>query len=120
ADPLADFPDRDLVRRAFDSGVTVVATDCFLNDSSARAQVVLPAASATEVEGTTTNIEGRVSLLRRRVTPPGTARSDWMLAAELAFRLGADLGVTSVEDVWDEIERTAPAHVGVTRALLEA
>jgi NADH-quinone oxidoreductase subunit G len=117
-DPLADFPDRDLARRALDSGVTVVATDLYLTESSSRAHVVLPAAGATEVDGTTTNVEGRVSALRRRVTPPGTARSDWMLAAELAFRLGADLGATSPEELWAEIERVAPAHAGITAELL--
>ena len=66
---------------------------------------MLPAAGFAEVDGTTTNIEGRVSVLGQKVTPPGTARADWMIAAELALRLGADLGLESVDDIWDEIER---------------
>ena len=49
-------------------------------------------------DGTTTNLEGRVSAARQQVTPPGTARPDWMIAAELACRLGADLGFDSVGD----------------------
>jgi predicted molibdopterin-dependent oxidoreductase YjgC len=43
-----------------------------------------------------------------------------MVAAELAYRLHADLGLESVDDIWDEIERVAPAHAGVTRELLHS
>jgi len=89
-----------------------------LSDSTRRADVVLPAAAFGEKSGTTTNLEGRVSRLHQKVTAPGTARADWMIAAELAFRLGSDLGLDSVEDIWDEIERLAPSHQGLTRARL--
>ncbi|MGH7735527.1 MAG: molybdopterin dinucleotide binding domain-containing protein, partial [Gemmatimonadales bacterium] len=44
---------------------------------------------------------------------------DWMIAVELAERLGADLGATSVGELWDEIERTAPSYTGITRAVLD-
>ena len=43
-----------------------------------------------------------------------------MLAAELAYRLEADLGLESVEGIWDEIVRVAPSHAGITHALLES
>jgi NADH-quinone oxidoreductase subunit G len=120
SDPVADFPDRDLVDRALTGARTVIAVDTFLTESSRRADVVLAAAGFAEKAGTTTNLEGRISTLTQRVTPPGTARPDWMIAAELAVRLGADLGLESIEAVWDEIERVAPSHVGVTRELLLA
>jgi NADH-quinone oxidoreductase subunit G len=117
ADPLADFPDRDLARRAL-AGASVIAVDAFLTDSSRLADVVLPAAMFGEKAGSTTNIEGRVSRLNAKITPPGTARADWMIAAELADRLGGDLGLTSVEQITDEIAEVAPAYAGVTcRAL---
>ncbi|MGI9118764.1 MAG: molybdopterin oxidoreductase family protein, partial [Acidimicrobiales bacterium] len=118
ADPLADFPDRDLARRALAGTGFTLAVDCFLTDSSRRADVVLPAAAFGERSGTTTNIEGRVSRLHQKITPPGTARADWMIAVELAARLGGDLGFGSVEDVTDEIEQVAPSHRGLTRARL--
>ena len=82
--------------------------------------MVLPAAEAHERPGTTTNIEGRVSRLGQKLVPPGQAWPDWMIAAELAVHLGADLGLDSVGDVWDEIERLAPAYRGITRAVLDA
>jgi NADH-quinone oxidoreductase subunit G len=120
ADPLADFPDRELARRALTSAGCVIAVDTFITESSRHASVVLAAAAYGEKGGTTTNIEGRVSRLGQSVVARGTAWVDWMIAAELARRLGYDLGFTTVEDIWDEIERVAPAHYGLTRALLDA
>jgi NADH-quinone oxidoreductase subunit G len=113
ADPAVDFPDRDLARRALEAVGTVVAVDTFLTESSRQADVVLAAAGYAEVDGTVTNIEGRVSLVAERVTAPGTARPDWTIAAELADRLGGDLGVTSLEDLRAEIGRVAPPYVGL-------
>ena len=53
---------------------------------------MLAAAAFGEKGGTTTNIEGRVTTVGQKVTPRGTSRPDWMIAAELAELLGADLG----------------------------
>ncbi|MGI8793649.1 MAG: molybdopterin-dependent oxidoreductase, partial [Acidimicrobiales bacterium] len=117
ADPLTDFPDRDLARRALDAA-TVIAVDCFETASVGCADVVLPAAAFAERGGTTTNLEGRISRLGPKVTAPGVAWPDWMIAVDLASRLGSDLGFASLEDIWDEIERLAPAHAGVTRAVV--
>jgi NADH-quinone oxidoreductase subunit G len=113
ADPLADFPDHDLAERGLAGARTVIALDTLLNASSRKADIVLAAAGFAEKAGTTTNLEGRVSTLSQRVTPPGTARPDWMLAAELAARLGADLGFGDAAEVLAEIGRVAPSHLGV-------
>jgi NADH-quinone oxidoreductase subunit G len=120
ADPLADFPDRDLAVRGLAGARTVIALDRFLTESSRQADIVLPVAGFAEVAGTTTNLEGRVSVLNQRVTAPGTARPDWVIAAELAAELGADLGLGTVEEIWREIEQVAPAHAGVTFEMLHA
>jgi NADH-quinone oxidoreductase subunit G len=120
ADPIRDFRDHDLAQRAVAGARTVVAVDTFLNASSERADVVLAAAGYAETDGTTTNVEGRVSVLEAKVTPPGTSRPDWMLAAELAFRMGADLGLESTDGIWREIEAHAPSHAGITAELLRA
>ncbi len=118
ADPLGDFPDRGLAARALAGARGIVAIDTYINESSKRANVVLAAAGYAETAGTTTNIEGRVSVLERKVTAPGTARDDWIIAAELAFRLGADLGLESIDDIQREIEQLAPSHGGLTPELL--
>ena len=81
---------------------------------------MLPAAGYAEVGGTTTNLEGRVSVLGQKVTPPGTARADWMIAADLARLLGADLRLESSDEIWEEIEELAPSHAGITLELLRS
>ncbi|HEV8115200.1 MAG TPA: molybdopterin-dependent oxidoreductase, partial [Acidimicrobiales bacterium] len=120
ADPLTDFPDRDLATRALAGARTVIAVDRFLTASSQQADVVLAAAGPAEVDGTTTNIEGRISTVSRKVTPPGTARDDWMLAAELSRLLGTDLGLTSPTQILDEIANVSPSHAGITPDLVRA
>jgi NADH-quinone oxidoreductase subunit G len=118
ADPLSDFPDRDLATRALAGARMVVAVDQFLTDSSRSAHVVLPAAGFAEVAGTATNLEGRVTTLNQRVTPPGTAQADWIIAADLAAQLGVDLGLESAEAIRAEIAQLAPAYLGLTDDLL--
>jgi NADH-quinone oxidoreductase subunit G len=113
ADVLGDFCDHDLARRALDAAEFVVVV-------TEHADVVLPAAVEHERAGTTTNVEGRVSHLGQKLVPPGQSWPDWMIAAELAAELGADLGFTSVPEVWDEIERVAPLFAGLSQAVLQS
>jgi len=120
SDPLRDFPDRRLARRALEAAGFVVAVATAPGDVLDHADVVLPAAEAHERPGTTTNIEGRISRLGQKLVPPGQAWPDWMIAGELAVHLGHDLGFDSVGTVWDEIEQLAVSHRGITRAVLDA
>ena len=120
ADPLSDVPDADLARRALASTAHIVSVDTFLTPSSEKADVVLPAAAYAEKDGTTTNLEGRVTVLARKVTATGTSRPDWMIAVELAELLGHDLGLGSVQDVHAELVANVAAFVPVTRAALAA
>jgi anaerobic selenocysteine-containing dehydrogenase len=120
ADPAQDFPDRRLATQALDTAGFVVAVDCFVTDSTSRADVILPVASYAERSGTFTNLEGRISRLGQKITGPGVSWPDWMVAAELAFRMGGDLGFDHLDGIWDEIERVAPAHAGLTRAVLSS
>ena len=118
ADPLSDFPDRTLARQAMEKVPFIVAVDAFPTPSTDAAHVFLPVALAGEKRGTTTNLEGRLLRLARKVTPPGTAMEDWRVAVELALRLGVDFDLEAVDEVTDEIARLAPAHQGADAALL--
>jgi len=120
ADPLSDFPDRALAERALTAADSVVVVASGPSPVLQHADVVLPAATAHERPGTTTNIEGRVSRLGPKLVPPGLAWPDWMVAIELADALGADLGVGSVPELWEEIRTVAPAYDGLTPGRLEA
>ena len=118
ADPLNDCPDVDLARRALAGARRVLSIDTFLTDSNANADAVLAAAAYGEKSGTTTNLEGRVTTVAQKITPDGTVRPDWMIAAELAIELGHDLGFGSVAEVTDAIAATVPAFAGITTAAL--
>lgn len=121
ADPLTDVSDRSLARRAIAGAGTVISLDSLPSASTLQSDIVLPIASFGESSGTTTNLEGRVSVLNQKVTPPGTARTDWMIAAELALRLGSDLGVeSSAAELWDEFVKHSQVHDGLTTAALDA
>ncbi len=122
ADPISDFPDALLARKALAAARVVVAIDGFLTESSSQADVILPAALFGEKSGTTTNLEGRVTTVAQRVTPAGTSRADWMIASELADALGHDelaTALSSVESITEAIAASIPAYAGATKAALD-
>lgn len=119
ADPLNDCPDAGLARRALAGARRVVSIDTHLSESTRLADVVLAAASYGEKAGTTTNIEGRITTLAEKVTTTGTARPDWMIAAELALMLdieGDIANVLTVADVTAAIAATVPGFASITGA----
>ncbi|HUC06245.1 MAG TPA: molybdopterin-dependent oxidoreductase [Acidimicrobiales bacterium] len=119
ADPLSDFPDRALAKAALGAATFVVAVTGHPSESvDVHADVVLPCAVAHERPGTTTNLEGRVSRLGQKLTAPGFAWPDWMIATELAAALGSDLGVHSADDLAEELAATAPAYAGLSAEVL--
>jgi NADH-quinone oxidoreductase subunit G len=120
ADPLDDFPDRAVAEKALSAGHFVVAVTGHPSESVTHADVVLPCAVTHERAGTTTNIEGRVSRLGPKLSAPGFAWPDWMIAAELAVALGSDLGLASDNELSDELTRTAPAYSGLTQQVLHS
>jgi NADH-quinone oxidoreductase subunit G len=118
ADPLSDFPDADLAQRGVDGAGFVIAVDGFVSDSNRRADVFLPCTLWGEKTGTITNLEDRVQRVGRKVAPEGTAMDDWRIAVELAYRLGRDFDLATVDEVADEVARVAPAQLGANAALL--
>ena len=120
ADPLADFPDTDLARRALAAVRSIISVDTFLTASTQLASVVLAASAFDEKSGTTTNLEGRVTTVAAQVTPAGATRADWMIATELAAELGADLGYATAADVTADIAENADGYTQVTAAALVA
>ena len=120
ADPIGDCPDTELARRALAAIPNIIAIDTFATASSSKASVLLPAAAFGEKDGTTTNLEGRVTRLARKVTVNGTSRPDWMVALELADVLGHDLALASVADVHADLVSSNAAFASATRSALSA
>jgi predicted molibdopterin-dependent oxidoreductase YjgC len=99
----------------------MVVQDIFRTKTAELADVVLPAAASwCESEGTVTNSERRVQRVRRAIPPPGNARDDIAILAELSRRLGRDLGDPTPEELWDELRTVSPMHGGMSYARLEA
>jgi formate dehydrogenase major subunit len=98
----------------------LVVQDIFLTATAELAHVVLPAsASWCEAEGTVTNSERRVQRVRKALEPPGQARDDIEIIAELGTRLGYPMGWTTAEAVWDELRSLSPMHAGMTYRRLD-
>jgi predicted molibdopterin-dependent oxidoreductase YjgC len=98
----------------------LIVQDILMTQTARLADVVLPAAnSAFESEGTVTNSERRVQRVRKALEPPGDAKDDIWIIAQLAKRLGHDWGEVSSHDVWEEVRRLSPMHRGMTWGRLE-
>ena len=80
------------------------------------ADVVLPAACWAEKEGTFTNTERRVQLIRKAVNPPGDALEDWIIIKKLAEKLGYGdkFNYNKAEDIFNEIRKVTPQYRGIT------
>ena len=113
--PAQSMPDQATVRRALERAEFVVLQEAFATTATARyADLLLPATTWGEKEGTVTNSERRISRVRAAVAPPGQARADWSIVVEFAQRLEARLrpGRRSLfpyetpEAVWNEHRET--------------
>jgi predicted molibdopterin-dependent oxidoreductase YjgC len=98
----------------------LVVQDIFLTATARLAHVVLPASSSwCESEGTVVNSERRVQRLKKALEPPGNARDDLWIIAELARRMGHDWGHPSAEEIWNEVRALAPIFAGMSYERLE-
>ena len=118
--PAQSEADQTRTARLLESLDCLVVQDIFRTRTAEAAHVVLPAAASwCEDEGTVTSSERRVQRVRRALTPPGQARPDLVILADLARRLGRDLGDPTAERVWDELRRLSPWHGGMSYRRLE-
>jgi formate dehydrogenase major subunit/formate dehydrogenase alpha subunit len=99
----------------------LVSQDIFLNDMTAKhADVVLPASSFAEKDGSFTNTERRVNRVRKALPCPGEAREDWRIVCDLAKALGARWPeYEHPSQVWDEFADLAPNWFGIRYNRLE-
>lgn len=97
----------------------LVVQDIFLTETSALADVVLPAASFAEKDGTFTNTERKVQRIRKALEPPGEARPDYEIIMDLFKRLGYNMNYNSPEEILEEFGRLWPALGGITYSRLD-
>ncbi|MEZ5639822.1 MAG: molybdopterin-dependent oxidoreductase [Burkholderiaceae bacterium] len=132
--PAQSLPEQSVVRRALERAELVIVQEAFAGTATcAYADLLLPAASWGEKEGTVTNSERRISRVRAAVDAPGQARRDWEIVVDLARRLEARLPhragrptlfpYTDAESVWNEHRASTRGRdldiTGMSYALLE-
>jgi formate dehydrogenase major subunit len=90
---------------------TLIVQDLVMTRTAELADVVFPASHASfESDGTVTNSERRVQRVRKALDPPGDARDDIWIIAQLAERLGVPWGDPTPEELWDEMRSLSPMH----------
>ncbi|RKX89184.1 MAG: formate dehydrogenase subunit alpha [Spirochaetes bacterium] len=112
--PMLSDPDLNHVRQALTALDFLVVQDIFLTETAELADVVLPATSFAEKDGTFTNTERRVQRVRKALDPPGEAREDWRVICDVANRMGYEMDFEDASAIQDEIASLAPIYGGIT------
>ncbi|MGX1370193.1 assimilatory nitrate reductase catalytic subunit [Streptomyces canus] len=108
SNPVVSAPRAAHIEERIKSLDFLAVCDVVLSETAALADVVLPVTQWAEETGTTTNLEGRVLLRQKAITPPDGIRSDLEVMHELADRLGVEKGFpTDAEEVFEELRRAS-------------
>jgi NADH-quinone oxidoreductase subunit G len=102
-DPLRDYPDAALARRALENVPVKIVQSLELGSLEPYADAFLPAAAFLEKEGHVTTWEGRGQRIRAVRDAPGLSRPDWELFATLALACGGDLGFEVLDELHEEM-----------------
>jgi len=111
--PFLSDPNINKVRKALAALEFLVVQDIFLTETAEFADVVLPATSFLEKEGTYTNTDRRVQIGRKVLDAPGQAREDWRVISAIANRIGLEMDYESPREVFDEMVALSPAYANL-------
>ncbi|HPX97710.1 MAG TPA: molybdopterin-dependent oxidoreductase, partial [Thermotogota bacterium] len=117
--PALSDPDSEHVEKSLAELEFFVDIDLFMNESNAYADVILPAASTYEKDGTFTNTERRVQKIRKVIEPIGDSKPDWWIVQEIAKRLGYEMHFQNAEEIMNEIRRCTPIYAGISYEKME-
>jgi len=119
--PLISDPDASHVAEALEKLNFLVVQDIFLSETASLADVVLPAASFAEKDGTFTNTERRVQRIRRALAPAGDARPDWTIISDIGRRMGyeEEFSYSDPSEIMDEIAALTPSYGGINYGRIE-
>lgn len=117
--PMISDPDTRHVKKALEALDFLVVQDIFLTETAALADVVLPAVSFAEKDGTFTNTERRVQRVRRAIKPLGEAKEDWRILSDLMNKLGCENDYEGPSKIMEEISMVTPIYGGISYERLE-
>jgi formate dehydrogenase alpha subunit len=118
--PVLTDPDANHIIEALKKLEFLVVQDIFPTETGQLADIVLPAASFAEKDGTFTNTERRVQRVRKAVEPVGNSKPDWWITCQIAQRMGAKgFSFEHPAEIMAEFARLTPAYGGITYERLE-
>jgi len=125
--PMMSEPDLLHARHVMENLDFVLYQDIFMNETGEYADIILPAVSFAEKDGTFTNSDRRVQLVRPAIQPPGEARPDWEIIQDLALRVeekldckgSAGFAFIHPSRIWDEMAELTPPFQGITHERVE-
>jgi formate dehydrogenase alpha subunit len=112
--PMVSDPDINHVKQALENLDFLVVQDIFMTETAEFADVVLPAASFAEKDGTFTNTERRVQLINKAIKPVGDSKPDWKILMELMSKLGYNKIYTHPSEIMEEISTVTPQYAGIS------
>jgi len=118
--PLITEANAKHARKALEKLDFFVVQDLFISETAQYADVIFPAASFAEKNGTFTNTERRVQRVRAAIPPRGESKPDWWIIAQVAQKMGEkgfDFGNPS--EIMDEINAVTPIYAGISYERIE-
>jgi formate dehydrogenase alpha subunit len=113
--PVVTEADTKSIEQAVSHLELLVVQDLFLTETAQVADVVLPAASFAEKDGTFTNTERRVQRVCKAIEPVGNSRPDWMIICDIAQNMGAKgFDFERPEQIMEEVRTVTPSYEGIT------
>ncbi|NYB50958.1 MAG: formate dehydrogenase subunit alpha [Methanobacteriaceae archaeon] len=118
--PVLSEPDASHVAEALEKLEFLVVQDIFLSETAQLADVVLPASSFAEKDGTFTNTERRVQRIRKALNSPGDAKPDWLIIKEIAEKMNAEgFNFKNPSEIFHEIRKLTPSYAGISYSRLD-
>ncbi|MFP3870561.1 MAG: formate dehydrogenase subunit alpha, partial [Syntrophobacteria bacterium] len=122
SNPMVAAPDTNRVKKLLQDKDLLIVQDIFMTETAELADVVLPAASFAEKDGTLTGVDRRVQRIHQATQPPGEARADWKIFCDLATMMGYGKAFpfSSPAEIFEEIRQCVPQYRGLTYDRLES
>ncbi len=118
--PVLSDPDANHIKKSLEALDFLVVQDVFLTETAELADIVLPAASFAEKDGTFTNAERRVQRVRKAIEPLGDSKPDWWITSRIAQKMGAKgFDFENPSQIMEEIASLTPSYGGITYQRLE-
>jgi predicted molibdopterin-dependent oxidoreductase YjgC len=125
--PVMSEPNQTHTKHGLEQLEFLVCQDIFINETGEMADVILPATSFAEKDGTFTNSDRRIQRVRTAVPPVGDSRADWDIICDIGRRVEQRLGwhmthgfdYADPEAIWEEMRQVTPDFWGITYERLE-